>query len=130
MMVPCVILYKIFDFVLSATIVAGIAFTAMVTARRYMDGFNNVKSLWLHQFLYAIKLSTHWTLKVHVTWPWPHFHILLTLFNLRKVIMIRSVFLWPCNLGSPYLIYTLTLRKMFYNLLRNWLTLTYACTCN
>jgi hypothetical protein len=54
-------------------------------------------------------VHTSWCVHVSqafVTWPWPHFHGLLTLLNLHQVYMIRPFSPLPYKLGSQSLIHT------------------------
>ena len=57
---------------------------------------------------------SHWSWRVLVcqacvTWLWTYVHGLLSLLNLCQVFVIRSVSPLPYNLGSPYLVHTLSM---------------------
>jgi len=64
-----------------------------------------VKFPWIGQFLNCLTTlahliwSTHWSRRVTIcqscfSWPWPHFHGLLTLLNLCQILKIGSVSRW------------------------------------
>jgi hypothetical protein len=78
-----------------------------------------VKFLWLGQLPYwHITYGIHVS-KAGVTWPWPYFDGLLTLFNFYQVFVISSVCPLPCVFipDSPYLVHTLVMEGTCQKLL-------------
>jgi len=62
--------------------------------------------------------STHWSWRVHVsqacvTWPWPHYHGLLTLLNLYQVFVIRLLSPLLYNIGLSYWVHTLMMEGTY-----------------